>query len=61
VLKLVTEWRSVTTWFGFGANLEEKAAITTGTEIALQEIEWIREPDGYNVSLDARATAGVMK
>ena len=53
---LVITRRHVATWFE--ASAEEQAAITRGIEIARQEIEKTRKPDGYNVGFNAGEAAG---
>jgi diadenosine tetraphosphate (Ap4A) HIT family hydrolase len=42
----------------FEATADEQAAITRGIEIARQEIEKTRKPDGYNVGFNAGEAAG---
>ena len=53
---LVVTRRHVATWFE--ATTDEQAAITRGIEIARQEIEKTRKPDGYNVGFNAGEAAG---
>ncbi|NHA14137.1 HIT family protein [Thioalkalivibrio sp. XN279] len=53
---LVITRRHVPTWFE--ATPEEQAAVTRGIEIARQEIEKTRQPDGYNVGFNGGKAAG---
>jgi len=53
---LVIRRRHVATWFD--ATPEEQAAIARGIEIARQETEKTRKPDGYNVGFNAGLAVG---
>jgi diadenosine tetraphosphate (Ap4A) HIT family hydrolase len=53
---LVITRRHVPTWFD--ASAEEQTAVMRGIEVARQEIEKTRRPDGYNVGFNAGEAAG---